>query len=342
MFKRVLGMAAAFLGALLLIHTTRAAVVVTITDERWGNNNTSRMAAAADNDAWISAVQAAGYTCFYQLSAITSPPGNFTDNSGVGNWSSITGQMGSSTVTISNRNMTNISNPNDLGQLGGAVTITTSLTRSLQANSPMPDPDPSGDGGTHGWYRVNDGSAWEYWNENSGSNSSRNAVLFEFNPPVHAFGAFFGDVETRTDGNGTPALLRYQVTGSSVVSEQIIPTSTADQATCGASSTTNACGNRATRWIGVHGDAGETFDWVMVIVGDDNNGGHGFTEHISWVGATIAEAPGTGGCASSGSPTAIRLQSMQATSPSSLPASLPIGLTAGIGGWVLWQRRRRS
>ncbi|GAB4526610.1 MAG: hypothetical protein Fur0018_11900 [Anaerolineales bacterium] len=341
MFKRVFGMMAAFLATLMLIPTARAAVVVTITDERWGNNNTSRIAAAADNDAWISAVQAAEYTCFYQLSAITSTPGNFTDNSGLGNFSSITGQMGSSTVTISNRDMTNISNASDLGQLGGAVTIGSSLASSLQANSPMPDPDPSGDGGTHGWYRVNNGTAWEYWNENSGSSSSRNAVLFQFSPPVHAFGAFFGDVETRTDGNGTPALLRYQVTGGGVFT-QTIPTTTADQTTCGASSTTDACGNRATRWIGVHGDAGETFDWVIVIVGDDNVGGNGYTEHISWVGATIAEAPGPGGCAGSGSPTAIRLQSMQALSPGGVPAALPIALSAGLGGWVVWQRRRRA
>ena len=297
----------AFVGRLAV--ASPAAVTVTITDEVSGNNNPGREAAAALNDQWITDTRNAGFTCFYQLRSIFAG-GYFTFTAGT--QAEITGTIGPISVSISNRDITNLADVNDLGQLGGDVVVTSSLGKSLQDGAPMPDPDPASPGGTRGWYKVSDGSAWEYWRENSGDPNSRNAVLFTFEPPVPAFGAFFGDLETRTDGNGTPAELRYKLAGGAVVT-QTIPTSTSDQSNCGG---TNAgCGNKTTRWIGLRGDGGETFEWVLVIVGDASTGG-GNTEHISWVGATVALAPSGSACpAGNPGPTAVTLASLAGSSP---------------------------
>lgn len=318
-----------------LVLARPAAVTVTITDEVSGNNNTGRMNAAALNDQWITDTRNAGLTCFYQLQSIFAG-GFFTYTPGT--QAEITGTIGPIAVTISNRDMTNFSDVNDVGQLGGDVVIQSSLGKSLQDGAPMPDPDPGGDGGTHGWYRVNDSSAWEYWNENTGSASSRNAVLFTFNPPVPAFGAFFGDLETRTDGNGTPAELRYKLAGGSVVT-QTIPTSTTDQSRCGG--TNPGCGNKTTRWIGLRGDGGETFEWVLVIVGDNDTGG-GNTEHISWVGATVALPPSGSTCPSgSPGPTAVTLALLESFSPVAMRWPLVL-LVLLLGSAPLALRRRLS
>lgn len=318
-----------------LVLARPAAVTVTITDEVSGNNNAGRTAAAALNDQWITDTRNAGFTCFYQLQSIFAG-GFFTYTPGT--QAEITGTIGPIAVSISNRDMTNFSDVNDVGQLSGNVVVQSSLGKSLQDGAPMPDPDPAAPGGTRGWYKVSDGSAWEYWNETSGDNNSRNAVLFTFSPPVPAFGAFFGDVETRTDGNGTPAELRYKLHGGSVVT-QTIPTSTTDQNTCGG--TTPGCGNNTTRWIGLRGDGGETFEWVLVIVGDDDNGGTGNTEHISWVGATVALAPSGGSCSpGKPGPTAVTLASLESFSPAAV--RWPVVFLALLLGGVLSAFRRLS
>lgn len=340
---------ALFIGALLGVALftpitfapvqAQGGVTVTITNEVSGNNNTGRIAAAALNDQWIADTQNAGYTCFYQLTSILAD-GYFTNNGNTSN-NPITGTIGPIQTEISNRDMTNLSDPTHLGDLGGSVQIKSSLNTSLQDNAPMPDPDPGGDGGTRGWYRVNNGTNWEYWNENSGSHSSRNAVLFKFQTPVPAFGVFVGDLETRTDGGGTPALLRYQVNGGTVYTVTI-PTSTTDQTSCGGS-TSVGCGSETTRWIGLRAASGITIDWVLLIVGDDGPGG-GNREHISWVGATVALAPGGSGCsAGNGGPTAIQLASFAATPPTQrIPFAPAIATFLGSATLALWGVRKRA
>lgn len=323
----------------LFFHPAEAqgGVTVTITDEVSGNNNTSRAAAAALNDQWIADTQMAGYTCFYQLSSILAD-GYFTNNGNTSN-NPITGTIGPITTYISNRDMTNLANVDDLGELGGPVSIASSLNASLQGNAPMPDPDPSGDGGTRGWYRVNNSTNWEYWNENSGSSSSRNAVLFQFDTPVPAFGVWVGDLETRTDGGGTPALLRYKPSGGSVVEVQI-PTSTTDQSVC---PTNGACGNGTTRWIGLRAPSGTTIEWVLLIVGDDSSQG-GVSEHISWVGATVALAPSGSGCtAGSGGPTAVHLTAFTAAPSAARTPFLPfVAGLFGLAAVALHRARKRT
>jgi uncharacterized repeat protein (TIGR01451 family) len=138
-----------------------------------------------------------------------------------------------------------------------------------------------------------------YWNENVGSTSSRNAILFTFSQPVAAFGAWFGDVETRTDGNGTPALLRLLDASGNRIGNDIPVTPTTisnggafapiDQSQCGSNALDRACGNSSTRWIGFV-DASARVKQVLVIVGDDDFGDNGNTEHLSFIGANIVSA----------------------------------------------------
>ena len=42
----------------------------------------------------------------------------------------------------------------------------------------------------------------------TGEGTTRDAVTFSFSRPVWGFGAWFGDLETRTDGQGVPAIVR--------------------------------------------------------------------------------------------------------------------------------------
>jgi uncharacterized repeat protein (TIGR01451 family) len=138
-----------------------------------------------------------------------------------------------------------------------------------------------------------------YWTENVGSTTSRNGILFTFSKPVAAFGAWFGDVETRADGNGTPALLRLLDANGQRIGQDIPITPTTisnggafasvDQAQCGTSFTDRGCGNKSTRWIGFV-DGMARVKQALVIVGDDDFGDVGDTEHMSFIGANLVPA----------------------------------------------------
>jgi len=180
-----------------------------------------------------------------------------------------------------------------------------------------------------------------YYNESSGSTSSRNALLFTFAQPIRAFGAWLGDVETRTDGNGTTALLRLLDDSGVRIGDDIqIPTSTAtaDQSLCGAPVNDSyvGCGNRTTRWIGFVADDATPVKQMLVIVGDDDSqtdGNDGNTEHLSFIGATVALK----NC-----PTAITLRTLdtRAAPVTPLAVALPaLGLVAA-GGVVAYRRRK--
>jgi hypothetical protein len=53
----------------------------------------------------------------------------------------------------------------------------------------------------------------QYWTENIGATTSKNALLFDFSEPFASFGAWFGDIETRQDGSGADA--RYYLLDAS-------------------------------------------------------------------------------------------------------------------------------
>lgn len=141
-----------------------------------------------------------------------------------------------------------------------------------------------------------------YWNQTivSGNNSRRFAVRFTFAQPVKSFGAWFGDLETRT-ANGTPAILRLlDASGNRIGNDiPIDPTTMHDgtppdpdvvnQSQCGVSPGSDiGCGNNSTRWVGfVDSSAVPRVYQVLVIVGDDDLNDNGDTEIMSFIGANV-------------------------------------------------------
>jgi uncharacterized repeat protein (TIGR01451 family) len=138
-----------------------------------------------------------------------------------------------------------------------------------------------------------------FWNQtiSSGNDGRRFAVRFTFDQPVKSFGAWFGDLETRT-ANGTPAVLRLlDAFGNRIGNDIAIEPTTlydgnppdpeaVDQAQCGSSAANLGCGNASTRWVGfVDGNPTPRVSQVLVIVGDDDFNDDGDTEILSFIGA---------------------------------------------------------
>ena len=92
-----------------------------------------------------------------------------------------------------------------------------------------------------------------FGNQSGGESMNRNAVMFEFSQPVAAFGAWFGDLETRTN-NGTPAILRLIDQSGNVIGEDTIihpdytflADNNTSQSDCGGANSSDivGCGNK--------------------------------------------------------------------------------------------------
>jgi hypothetical protein len=140
-------------------------------------------------------------------------------------------------------------------------------------------------------------------------NNFRNGLLFTFSEPLQAFGVWLGDLETRTDGYGTPALLRLFNSNDEFILERVIPPNNwitdgdQDQSVCGTANTTTdlinkmGCGHNTTRFVGFSSGSDSILSLVkrmLIIVGDDDNfsdqpeDNNGNTEHISFIGPTAA------------------------------------------------------
>lgn len=123
------------------------------------------------------------------------------------------------TVMAELRDMTNLEDQSDLGRLA--------------TTQPEPDIGTSGTGAnTYDKNTLQDLAPiparfkdQHFINEQkAGGRTSRNAILFNFSEPLQAFGVFLGDVETRTDGFGTPAVIRlFDAAGAFLSEEQLHP-----------------------------------------------------------------------------------------------------------------------
>ncbi|NJR18697.1 MAG: hypothetical protein HC785_25290 [Calothrix sp. CSU_2_0] len=165
--------------------------------------------------------------------------------------------------------------------------LATSAT--LQSTSPRPN----------SLYNTSNQPA--FWNQTvfSTTDNRRFATRFTFDQPVKSFGAWFGDLETRTQ-NGTPAILRLLDESGNRIGKDIPiePTNiydgtppepqVIDQSQCGTSASDVGCGNSATRWVGfVDSNSTPRIKQVLVIVGDDDLNDNGDTEIMSFIGANI-------------------------------------------------------
>ena len=178
-------------------------------------------------------------------------------------------------------------------------TVGVSSSRTMQDCAPYPA----------SLYGANAASQAPMWNENAGSGSSLNGVLFEFSTPVQAFGAWWGDLETRpssggSGGTGTPGWVKLFDAAGLVIWEGAVPADegAASDLQCGgggADTDLVGCGNSSTRWIGFSLPGDESVARMLVTVGDDDSCAQtvpsqcdGLTEHLGFVGATLAVTAG--------------------------------------------------
>lgn len=136
--------------------------------------------------------------------------------------------------------------------------------------------------------------------------STLDSVLFTFSEPVDNFGAWFGDLETRSDDAGGDGgelgyLKLYDAAGAVLSVQPIVPnvqTPIVAGVTpfgCGGSSNadTSACGNHGTRFLGFTWDTPDVAAF-QVVVGDDDNCNNvptacdGSSERLSFIGPTHA------------------------------------------------------
>ena len=265
-----------------------------------GNNATLRNLVDTQDDTWRADAVASGASSFTMVDFGTEtndgygdirpdmvgpyPPGNpITSPLTVpdGTYFSFP-TVGGIDLTIT---LLNMDGSGDFGGTPASITATyPRITRSstLQDGAPRPN----------SLYSSTEADRPRYWNETIGSGLNRNAILLQFSEPISAFGAWFGDVETRTDGSGTPAQVQLFNASNNMIEDQIIPTSTSNQSLCGDPVDPNyaGCGNETTRWTGFI-DPNVQVSAMLVIVGDDDSTGDtlGLGESLSFIGATIAE-----------------------------------------------------
>jgi hypothetical protein len=146
------------------------------------------------------------------------------------------------------------------------------------------------------------GSQPGFWaTTGSSGGTSRSAVKFTFSQPVKSFGAWFGDLETRTIG-GSPGYLRLIDSSGNRIGQDIPiepqnyyngvagTVQAVTQSSC--SSTLINCGNQTTRWVGfIDSVAVARVKEVIVIVGDADISGKGAGEQLSFIGANYQSIP---------------------------------------------------
>ncbi|MGB3787292.1 MAG: GEVED domain-containing protein [Phormidesmis sp.] len=260
--------------------TDAAGVVPYISAEVGLDSVSSRNAAISLDDDWRLAASASGFGRFQTWIeigldlSITSPYQLLSTATGA-----------SVDVSVSSLDMLDMDSC-----LGTVTTSALQLSDSSTLQDGAPRPDATSADSQPDLY---DSAAQpRFWSQAGGDGTSRNGVLFEFSSPVGAFGAWFGDLETRTDG-GVPAILRLiDVNGNPIGTDQIIePDSSffSTQSDCGglSSSDITGCGNSTTRWIGFVDPLARVAKMV-VVVGDDDTGDDGYSERMSFIGATLA------------------------------------------------------
>jgi hypothetical protein len=236
--------------------------------------------ADGQDDAWLA------YGASLGLTSVSGPTGLNGSNRQAEQ--TISFPSSSQSFAVSTREMTSGANspPCKGANISFGKTIASNNT-SLQQGSPRPAVLASG---VYSYSEVLGGL--------SASTGFRNALLFEFSSPLRAFGAWFGDVESRAAApQDTRALVRlFDSSGNRIGNDFIIEETAAPY------------GDRRTRWIGFVSNSANVKS-MLVIVGDDDaftpfapfyqeksedflvTNGAGFSEHLSFVGATALFSP---------------------------------------------------
>lgn len=260
--------------AMIVMSAAPASAAAFASGEVTGGSVAARLATTALRDAWAADVVARGLT--------TPSPQILTAVPGV----VISGPIGTTATGVTTsvertRYTADRLNPVFVAastNQGTAACTGSGLT--MQGSSPRPSILAGNAGCTNGTGTVYTEAG------GAGEATTRDAVEFSFSRPVAGFGAWFGDLETRTDGLGVPAIVRLLDPDGDLVSEwQVVPEG--DQSLCGNAGV--GCGNNASRWIGFTTEPGQTVMRMVVIVGDEDAAGTALDEGLGFVGPSIVD-----------------------------------------------------
>ncbi len=279
-----------FIFSLVFLNkNAQAASSFYVSQEIGQNSSANRTATDLLDDDWINQLNSLGMCSTGCLSTSSLPnTGTHIDGSAI-----LTSSWGAQ-VLVSTWGNVDTSQNSLTGNSIGNGAYASAGGNGMQDDSPRPASLVSSSNG--------------FFTQNSSGGSSRNGILFEFTEPVQAFGAWFGDLETRNDGYGTPAIVRLYDASGNLISSSDVQSSTANQGDCswGAGAPTgevpnsndfNGCGNDTTRWIGFINTNKDRVSKMLVIVGDDDrnsgsgNDSNGFSERISFIGPKVAYLP---------------------------------------------------
>ena len=277
-FTRLLrGLVVVALAVPLVTLAARAATTSSSSDEIGGTSVAAHATAQSLRSAWAAQVTANGGNPAAPMT-LTQPT--------YSNGSAVTGVINTAsdgtTTSVARTRYTTGTTPTLVGPspTAGTATCTTAGT-SLQGGAPRPTSLESNAAcsTSAGFAYAEVGGA--------GEGTTRDAVEFTFSRPVLGFGAWFGDLETRTDGQGVPAVVRLYGSGGVLLSDrQVQPGPTyLPQSNC--SNTYTGCGNNTTRWLSFVADPDEPVTRMVVIVGDDDAGGTAVDEGLGFIGPTL-------------------------------------------------------
>lgn len=121
--------------------------------------------------------------------------------------------------------------------------------------------------------------------EHLGNLSSRNAILLDFQTPVSGFGGFFGDLRTRTDGKGVPALIKAFDSENQQIYSSEIKNSNSNNKLCGDFDvdSTSLCGKNSTKFVGLVSKI-SNISRVLIVIGEDKASESGYGPHFSTLG----------------------------------------------------------
>lgn len=256
-----------------------------------------RTIVAAQDDAWRTLVQ--GSTgCNQFQTGLLSQTTNTLCGANTGDCINPNTFPAGLTINYTLRNMDGPALGSPDAWASGQAAGCTDPNSTLQDGAPRPT-------GITGCY-YSDGEGFR------GGDTSANGVLFTFSQPVTAFGAWFGDLETKplgtayysggagggTGTGGALAYLRLFFDDGTLQETSISPThaplgpwpalaspppvatlsSGGNVGYCGGvddPTDADGCGNESTRWVGFVANPGRKVTHMLVVVGDDDHSGSG-------------------------------------------------------------------
>ena len=257
---------------LCLVVPVPALATASVSGEVSGNSAPARTAVDALRTPWVTALTTDGYTAPSPM-VLTAPAS-----------SAVNGVIGTTAVgtTVSVERSRYSASPTAPVFVSASpnpgTAACTNNGLSLQGQAPRP-------ASLVGNAACSNGNGTVYTESGgTGEGTTRDAVTFSFSRPVWGFGAWFGDLETRTDGQGVPAIVRL-VDGSGTVLEEFQVAPDGNQSVC--SNAVAGCGNSSTRWVGFTGVLASS---MVVIVGDEDATGTALDEGLGFIGANPVDA----------------------------------------------------